>query len=117
MAMKEAHGILTCFGITFETRIIFAHRTLDRAHAYASTLVERGVKIVITAAGKAAHLTGLMTESTLQPVSILPVSRPVPGGCGALSGWRKRPGSVPVTMAPSSQNGMNHMARSTDLRI
>ncbi len=79
--MKEAAKTLTEFGVTHELRVMSAHRTPDEAIAWAKGAKDRGMKVIIAAAGLAAHLAGVMAANTTIPV----LGVPMPGG--ALSGF------------------------------
>jgi len=60
--MREAATILDELGISYETRIVSAHRTPDRLWDYGKTAVARGLKVIIAGAGGAAHLPGMMAS-------------------------------------------------------
>jgi hypothetical protein len=62
--MSEAVKTLEKFGIAYEMEVLSAHRTPARAHEYATTAVSRGLKVIIAAAGAAAHLAGVMAANT-----------------------------------------------------
>jgi phosphoribosylaminoimidazole carboxylase PurE protein len=66
--MQEAKKMLDEFGIPNVTTVASAHRTPARAHEFASTAVERGLKVIIAGAGGAAHLAGVIAASTTLPV-------------------------------------------------
>jgi phosphoribosylaminoimidazole carboxylase PurE protein len=83
-------------GIAYEFRVISAHRTPDAAHEYAATAGDRGLKVVIAAAGMSAALAGVLAASTTLPVIGIPVaSGPLAGTDAALSTLQMPPG-VPV---------------------
>lgn len=108
--MQEARGILARFGIDYETRVISAHRTPDRAHAYASSLEERGVKLVIAAAGKAAHLAGVVAGITPLPVIGVPITTSDLGGLDSLLSMVQMPGGVPVATVAIGKAGAKNAA-------
>ena len=66
--VKPAVNVLKKFGVEAEVRVISAHRTPDEAHEYASTAKQRGIEVLICAAGKAAHLGGVIAAMTTLPV-------------------------------------------------
>ena len=66
--VKKACETLDKFGVAYETRVISAHRTPDVAIEYSRTAEERGLKVIIAAAGGAAHLGGVLAAATVLPV-------------------------------------------------
>jgi len=94
--MKKCAEQLAAFGIASEMRIISAHRTPDVAHEYSSTAVQRGLKVIIAAAGMSAALSGVLASKTTLPVIGVPMaSGPLVGVDAALSTLQMPPG-VPV---------------------
>ena len=73
------------FGVQAEIHVISAHRTPDEAHAFASQAEKNGVEVIICAAGKAAHLGGVIAAYTTLPVIGLPVKTDMMGGLTACS--------------------------------
>ena len=103
--MQEAQAVLTRFGIPHEIRVISAHRTPERARQYALGLEERGVKLVIAAAGKAAHLAGVIAAMTLTPVIGVPITTSDLGGLDSLLSMVQMPGGVPVATVAIGKAG------------
>src|SRR5438445_5176740 len=66
--MNESAQMLAKFSIPFEIEVVSAHRSPARTHEYASTAIGRGLKVVIVAAGGAAHLAGVVAALTTLPV-------------------------------------------------
>src|SRR6202451_1076039 len=98
--MSEAGKTLDKFGISYEMEVLSAHRTPARAHEYATTAVSRGLKVVIAAAGAAAHLAGVMAANTTIPVIGVPLATSALNGLDALLATVQMPGGIPVaTMA------------------
>jgi len=98
--MKEAADILDELGLTYETKIVSAHRTPDRLWTYGKTAVERGLKVIIAGAGGAAHLPGMMASKTRVPVIGVPVQTKALGGVDSLYSIVQMPKGFPVaTMA------------------
>ena len=94
--MKRCLKQLDEFGIVYEVRIISAHRTPDTAHEYSATAIQRGLKVIIAAAGMSAALGGVLAASTTLPVIGVPMaSGPLAGVDAALSTMQMPPG-VPV---------------------
>ena len=79
-----------------EVRVISAHRTPNEAHEYAATAKERGVEVLICAAGKAAHLGGVIAAFTTLPVIGLPVKTDMMGGLDSLLSIVQMPAGIPV---------------------
>ena len=71
--MRHAAEILEQFGITFESRVVSAHRTPDLLFEYAGTARERGLACIIAGAGGAAHLPGMLAAKCTLPVLGVPV--------------------------------------------
>lgn len=94
--MEEAAEVLSGFGVPFEMRVLSAHRTPDAMHDYAKSAQERGLKVIIAGAGKAAHLPGMLAASTPLPVLGVPVSTSDLGGMDSLLSVVQMPGGVPV---------------------
>ncbi len=106
--MSETARVLKKFGIAYEMEVLSAHRTPTRAHEYASTARERGLKVVIAAAGAAAHLAGMMAASTTLPVIGVPLASSSLGGLDALLATVQMPGGIPVaTMAIDKAGAVN----------
>ena len=66
--MHAACDLLETFNVSFEKKIVSAHRTPDRLYEYANSLSKRKVKVVIAGAGGAAHLPGMIASKTEIPV-------------------------------------------------
>jgi 5-(carboxyamino)imidazole ribonucleotide mutase len=98
--MKAAAEILDDLGITYETKIVSAHRTPDRLWDYGKTAVARGLKVIIAGAGGAAHLPGMMASKTRVPVIGVPVQTKALSGVDSLYSILQMPKGYPVaTMA------------------
>ena len=106
--MSEAGKTLGKFGIAYEMEVLSAHRTPARAHEYATTAVKRGLKVVIAAAGAAAHLAGVMAANTTLPVIGVPLASSSLQGLDALLATVQMPGGIPVaTMAIDKAGAVN----------
>jgi 5-(carboxyamino)imidazole ribonucleotide mutase len=98
--MKDAALILDELGISFETKIVSAHRTPDRLWDYGTSAVERGLKVIIAGAGGAAHLPGMMASKTRLPVIGVPMQTRALAGVDSLYSILQMPKGYPVaTMA------------------
>ena len=99
-SLKPAAQMLADLGITFETRIVSAHRTPDRLWDYGATAVARGLQAIIAGAGGAAHLPGMMASKTRIPVIGVPVFTRALNGVDSLYSIVQMPRGYPVaTMA------------------
>ena len=94
--MSESARMLDKFGIPFEIEIVSAHRSPARAHEYASTAIARGLKVIIVAAGGAAHLAGVAAALTTLPVIAVPMATTVLSGIDSLLSTVQMPAGVPV---------------------
>lgn len=94
--VKPCIDILKDFGIEVDARVISAHRTPDAAHEYAASADANGVEVIICAAGKAAHLGGVIAAYTSLPVIGLPVKSSTMDGLDSLLSIVQMPGGIPV---------------------
>ena len=94
--VKPAVGILKQFGVETEVRVISAHRTPEEAHEFAANARKNGLEVIICAAGKAAHLGGVIAASTTLPVIGLPVKTDMMGGLDSLLSIVQMPSGIPV---------------------
>jgi len=94
--VERAEAILKEFGVDFVTRIISAHRTPRVAEEFASKAEENGIEVIIAAAGKAAHLGGVLAAFTAMPVIGLPVKSSTLDGLDSLLSIVQMPKGVPV---------------------
>ena len=94
--VKPAVAILKKFGVEVEVRVISAHRTPDEAHEFAANARENGMEVIICAAGKAAHLGGVIAALTTLPVIGLPVKTDMMGGLDSLLSIVQMPSGIPV---------------------
>ncbi|MFM6922253.1 MAG: 5-(carboxyamino)imidazole ribonucleotide mutase, partial [Polynucleobacter victoriensis] len=72
--MQNAAQILQEFGVTYEAKVVSAHRMPDDMFAYAQTAQDRGLKAIIAGAGGAAHLPGMLASKTIVPIFGVPVA-------------------------------------------
>ena len=94
--VKKACETLDGFGVAYETRVISAHRTPELAIEYSRSAEERGLKVIIAAAGGAAHLGGVLAAGTVLPVIGIPVAGGALNGLDALYATVQMPGCVQV---------------------
>jgi phosphoribosylaminoimidazole carboxylase PurE protein len=103
--MQETQAILDKLGIAYETRVISAHRTPARAHDFASNAEARGIKVIIAAAGKAAHLAGVIAAYTPLPIIGVPITTSDLGGLDSLLSMVQMPGGIPVATVAIGKAG------------
>ncbi len=94
--MQAAEVIFDRFGVPYESSVVSAHRSPERAYEYARLAEERGLEVVIAAAGRAAHLAGVMAANTILPVIGVPIFTEHLGGADALYSTVQMPSGVPV---------------------
>ncbi|HBN12564.1 MAG TPA: 5-(carboxyamino)imidazole ribonucleotide mutase [Clostridiales bacterium] len=94
--VKPAVSVIKGFGVDVDVRVISAHRTPEEAHEFSHTAKERGVEVIICAAGKAAHLGGVIAANTTLPVIGLPVKTDMMGGLDSLLSIVQMPSGIPV---------------------
>lgn len=94
--VKPAVTVLKNFGIETEVRVISAHRTPEEAHDFSANAIKNGFEVIICAAGKAAHLGGVIAASTTLPVIGLPVKTDMMGGLDSLLSIVQMPSGIPV---------------------
>ncbi len=107
-AVQPAIDTLKKFGVPFEARVCSAHRTPDKAHKLASEAKENGAGCIIAAAGKAAHLAGVMAAFTTLPVIGIPIKSSTMDGLDSLLSTVQMPSGVPV--ATVAINGAENAA-------
>ena len=106
--MKLAADILDELGITYEKKIVSAHRTPDRLWAYGKAAADRGLQVIIAGAGGAAHLPGMMASKTRVPVVGVPVQTKALSGVDSLYSIVQMPKGYPVaTMAIGAAGASN----------
>jgi 5-(carboxyamino)imidazole ribonucleotide mutase len=94
--VERAEAIFKEFGVEFETRIISAHRTPRIAEEFASKAEDDGIEVIIAAAGKAAHLGGVLAAYTAMPVIGLPIKSSTMDGLDSLLSMVQMPKGIPV---------------------
>ncbi|PZN07433.1 MAG: 5-(carboxyamino)imidazole ribonucleotide mutase [Bacillota bacterium] len=94
--LRQAFQVLNDLGIPFEATVASAHRTPERVARYAASAADRGLEVLIAAAGSAAHLAGVVAAHTLLPVIGVPLQGGAAGGLDALLATAQMPRGVPV---------------------
>ena len=106
--MTHAKKVLKELMISYEVKIVSAHRTPDRRWKYGETAIIRGLKVIIAGAGGAAHLPGMMASKTTLPVIGVPVESKAMKGIDSLYSIVQMPRGYPVaTMAIGSSGAAN----------
>jgi phosphoribosylaminoimidazole carboxylase PurE protein len=106
--MEEAGKILKKLGISYEMVIASAHRSPERVIRLASEAEEKGFEVIISAAGMAAHLAGVIAAHTIVPVIGVPIDSPPLNGLDSLLSTVQMPSGVPVaTMAIGKAGAKN----------
>ncbi|MFQ5516378.1 MAG: 5-(carboxyamino)imidazole ribonucleotide mutase [Acidimicrobiia bacterium] len=101
---------LAHLGIAYEARILSAHRTPHALAEYTERLEERGVRVVIAAAGMAAHLAGMVAAHTTLPVVGVPIASGPLGGIDSLLATAQMPPGVPVATVAIGKPGAANAA-------
>ncbi|MDD2217864.1 MAG: 5-(carboxyamino)imidazole ribonucleotide mutase [Eubacteriales bacterium] len=94
--IKKAEQILSSFGVEFETHVLSAHRTPHAASEFSEGAEAAGVDVIIAAAGKAAHLAGVMAAGTILPVIGIPIKSSLMDGMDSLLSTVQMPRGIPV---------------------
>lgn len=94
--MRHAAEMLDSLGVTYEKKIVSAHRTPERLYDYARTARHRGLKLIIAGAGGAAHLPGMAASMTSLPVLGVPVESRTLQGLDSLLSIAQMPAGIPV---------------------
>jgi 5-(carboxyamino)imidazole ribonucleotide mutase len=108
--MQPALDTLKELGIDHEVNVISAHRTPEKAMQYARNARERGIEVIIAAAGLAAHLPGVLASWTTLPVIGVPISSSDLKGVDALYSIVQMPGGIPVACMAIGKAGVKNAA-------
>lgn len=108
--VKETLQILEDFGIEYEAKILSAHRTPDETIAYARAAYDRGLKVIIAAAGGAAHLAGVIAGCQTLPVIGIPMKTKTLDGLDSLLSIVQMPAGVPVATVAVGKAGCKNAA-------
>jgi len=108
--MKAAAETLKNLGIPYEAKVLSAHRTPDQALDYAATAASRGIKVLIGAAGGAAHLAGVLAAKTQLPVLGVPMPSKHLMGLDSLLSMVQMPGGIPVATFAVGEAGATNAA-------
>ena len=108
--MQPAIDVLTQLGIEHEVNVISAHRTPQKAQAYAQSARERGIEVIIAGAGMAAHLPGVLASWTTVPVIGVPLAAGDLKGIDALLSIVQMPPGIPVACVAIGSGGARNAA-------
>ena len=108
--MRACAEMLKKFGIAYEAKVLSAHRTPDAALDYASTAQQRGMMVLIGAAGGAAHLAGVLAAKTELPVLAVPMPSKHLQGLDSLLAMVQMPGGIPVATFAIGEAGATNAA-------
>lgn len=108
--IKPCGEVLKELGIHFEARVLSAHRTPKETTQFVESAKERGIQVIIAAAGGAAHLAGVTAAHTLLPVIGIPVESPSFKGMDSLLSTVQMPASVPVATVAVGSGGVRNAA-------
>jgi 5-(carboxyamino)imidazole ribonucleotide mutase len=108
--MRSASETLTKFGVGHENRVLSAHRSPKLTAEYASSAEERGLEVIIAAAGGAAHLAGVVAAHTLLPVLGVPMESASLKGLDSLLSTVQMPGGIPVGTLAIGKPGATNAA-------
>jgi 5-(carboxyamino)imidazole ribonucleotide mutase len=108
--LRVAAHLLDSLEVPHETRVVSAHRTPDRLYAYAKGASGRGLKVIIAAAGGAAHLPGMTASMTRLPVLGVPIETAALKGMDSLLSIVQMPGGVPVATFAIGESGARNAA-------
>ena len=106
--MREACEVLDELNVSYEKRVVSAHRTPEWMSVYATQAEERGLKIIIAGAGGAAHLPGMVAAQTLLPVIGVPVKSSTLNGQDSLLSIVQMPRGVPVATVAIGGTGAHN---------
>ncbi|MQY80935.1 MAG: 5-(carboxyamino)imidazole ribonucleotide mutase [Dehalococcoidia bacterium] len=109
-ALKPALEILEQLGIDYEVNVISAHRTPEKARQYGLTAHERGIEVIIAAAGGAAHLPGVLASWSTLPVIGVPLASGELKGVDALYSIVQMPAGIPVACVAIGTAGAKNAA-------
>ncbi len=108
--MRHATETLTKFGVAHEARVLSAHRSPQLTSEYATSAVERGLEVIIAAAGGAAHLAGVIAAHTILPVLGVPMESQSLKGIDSLLSTVQMPGGIPVGTLAIGKPGATNAA-------
>ena len=103
--MQEAAQVLDKFAVTYEMKVLSAHRSPELVTEYVKSASKRGIKIFIAGAGGAAHLAGVIAAQTISPVIGVPIQTQMVGGLDSLLSTVQMPAGIPVATVATGKAG------------
>lgn len=108
--LSKAAEMLDALQVSYESKVVSAHRTPDLLFSYASTAAERGIRVIIAGAGGAAHLPGMCASKTALPVLGVPVQSRALQGMDSLLSIVQMPAGIPVATFAIGESGAKNAA-------
>ncbi|NLJ29423.1 5-(carboxyamino)imidazole ribonucleotide mutase [Desulforhabdus amnigena] len=108
--MEEAFKALDAFEVSYEVRILSAHRSPEATSAYAQSAADRGIRVLIAGAGWAAHLAGVLAADTVLPVIGVPIDSSPLQGMDSLLATVQMPPGIPVATMAIGKGGARNAA-------
>lgn len=108
--LKNAAALLDELKVPYEVKVVSAHRTPDLLFEYASQAEQRGLEVIIAAAGGSAHLPGMTAAKTVLPVIGVPIESKALHGVDSLLSIVQMPGGIPVATVAIGQAGATNAA-------
>jgi phosphoribosylaminoimidazole carboxylase PurE protein len=108
--LKPCAEVLRSFGVVYEAKVLSAHRTPKETADYAESAKEKGVRVIIAAAGGAAHLAGVIAAYTQLPVIGIPVETSSLKGLDSLLSTVQMPAGTPVATVAVGSGGVRNAA-------
>jgi 5-(carboxyamino)imidazole ribonucleotide mutase len=108
--LRHAAEMLESLGVPYEAKVVSAHRTPERMYAFAKGAKAAGFKVIIAAAGGAAHLPGMTASLTELPVLGVPIETKALKGMDSLLSIVQMPGGIPVATFAIGENGAKNAA-------
>lgn len=103
--MQHACQVLDELNISYEKKVVSAHRTPDLMYSYAKEAASRGIRVIVAGAGGAAHLPGMVAALTVLPVIGVPVQSKALNGLDSLLSIVQMPGGIPVATVAIGKAG------------
>jgi len=103
--MEGAWRELKSYGVSFDVRVLSAHRTAKALERYLREFIDGGGKMIIAGAGGAAHLAGVCASQTVLPVIGVPIPTSMMGGLDSLLSTVQMPGGMPVATVAAGRGG------------
>ena len=108
--IKDCFRVFEEFGVSFDLIISSAHRTPEQTMQWVKSAEEKGIKIIIAAAGGAAHLPGVVASHTTMPVIGIPIESGISGGLDSILSILQMPSGIPVATMPTGKSGGTNAA-------